>query len=74
MLGIDDEGHLRFSTSQGRVIFTQDDDFLDLHWKLKHGGIVYAHRRTPMHRIIEGLTLIFEAVTEEEMENHVEFL
>lgn len=74
MLGVDDEGHLQFSASQGRVIFTQDDDFLDLHWKMTHSGIAYAHQRTPMSRIIEGLLLIYEAATEEEMENHVEYL
>ena len=74
MLGVDDEEHLQFSTSQGRVIFTRDDDFLDLHWKIKHSGIAYAHPRIPMSRIIEGLLLIYEAATEEEMENHVEYL
>ena len=74
MLGVDDEKHLQFSTSHGRVIFTQDDDFLDLHWRMKHGGIVYAHQKTPMRQIIEGLILIYEALTEDEMKNHVEYL
>jgi len=74
MFGVDDGEHLQFVTPQGRVIFTQDEDFLDLHWKMKHSGIAYAHQRTPMRRIIEGLTLIYEAMTEEDMENHVEYL
>ena len=74
MLGIDDETQLQFSTSQSRVILTQDEDFLSLHWKMKHTGIAYAHRQTPMSRIIQGSTLIFEAMTEEDMQNHVEFL
>ena len=74
MLDVDDREHLKFSTSQGRVIFTQDSDFLDLHWKMKHGGIIYARQRTPMRQIIDGLILIYEAMTEEEMKNHVEYL
>jgi predicted nuclease of predicted toxin-antitoxin system len=74
LLDVDDKDHLQFSTSQGRVIFTQDEDFLGLHWEMKHSGIAYCHRETPMRRIIEGLVLIYEAMTEEEMENHVEFL
>ena len=74
MLGIDDETHLQFSTSQSRVILTQDEDFLSLHWKMKHTGIAYAHRQMPISRIIQGSTLIFETMTEEDMQNHVEFL
>lgn len=47
MLGADDEAHLDFASSEGRVIFTQDDDFLKLHAKgLKHSGIIYAHQRS----------------------------
>lgn len=74
MLGVADEEHLRFAASQGRVVFTQDDDFLALHWKMKHSGIAYAHQRTAMKRIIEGLVLIHSALTEEDMKNHVEYL
>jgi predicted nuclease of predicted toxin-antitoxin system len=74
MLNVDDKEHLQFSASQGRVIFTQDEDYLDLHWKVRHSGIAYCHRETTMRRIIEGLILVYEAMTEEEMEYHVEFL
>jgi hypothetical protein len=74
LLDTDDDEHLQFATLQSRVVFTQDEDFLHLHWEMKHNGIAYAHQRTPMRRIIEGLILIYEAMTEEEMENHVEFL
>jgi uncharacterized protein with PIN domain len=70
-LDIDDEEHLEFATLEGRVIFTQDADFLRV---TNHNGIVYAHQRTPMRQIIEGLILIAEAMTEEEMKNHIEFL
>lgn len=74
LLGIKDDRHLQFSTSQERVLFTQDEDFLGLHSKMEHGGIVYAHQRTAMRQIMEGLVLIYETMTEDEMENHVEYL
>jgi hypothetical protein len=70
-LDVDDEDHLQFAYSEGRVIFTQDADFLRV---TNHNGIVYAHQRTPLRQIIDGLILIAEAMTEEEMKNHIEFL
>ena len=33
LAGEDDRSHLALATAQGRVIFTQDDDFLRLHVK-----------------------------------------
>lgn len=75
MLSTPDEEHLKLASSQGRVIFTQDDDFLRFHSKgISHNGIVYVHQRTPINQIIQGLTLIYQVLTEEEMQNHVEFL
>ncbi len=70
-LNVDDEEHLQFAVSQGRVMFTQGEDFLKA---TNHKGIAYAHQRTPMRQIIEGLVLIAEEMTEEEMTNHVEYL
>jgi predicted nuclease of predicted toxin-antitoxin system len=76
MLDVDDDEHLQLAASQGRVIFTQDDDFLDDQWtsEMKHSGIAYAPQSMSMREIIEGLVLIYEAVTEDEMKNHVEYL
>lgn len=76
MLNVDDDEHLQFAASQGRVIFTQDDDYLDPRWtgEINHSGIAYAHQSMPMRQIIDGLILIYEAMTEEEMKNHVEYL
>ena len=74
MLDADDKSHLQFAASQGRVMITQDEDLLKPHWEMKHSGVAYAHQRTPMSRIIEGLILIFQAMTEDELENHVEYL
>ncbi|MGD0656271.1 MAG: DUF5615 family PIN-like protein [Thermoguttaceae bacterium] len=43
LLGASDETHLEFVQSEGRVIFTQDNDFLNLVSQgFSHPGIVYA--------------------------------
>ena len=75
MLGTSDEQQLDLAISQGRVIFTQDDDFLRLHAQgVSHSGIVYTHQQTPIGEIIRGLMLICQILEVEEMRNHVEFL
>ena len=75
MLEADDEAHLALALEQGRVIFTQDADFLRLHAKgVNHAGVVYAHQQTPVGRIIRGLMLIYQVLEPEDMCNHVEFI
>ncbi len=75
MLGASDEEHLALAISQGRVIFTQDDDFLRLHAKgIKHGGIAYANQQTLIADIVRGLMLIYQVLDTTDMQNHVEFL
>ncbi|MEE9170464.1 MAG: DUF5615 family PIN-like protein [bacterium] len=74
-LGATDEDHIAFAMEKKRVIFTQDVDFLRLHAKsVSHGGIVYAHQRTPIGEAIRGLTLIYQVLEYEDMKNHLEFL
>jgi uncharacterized protein with PIN domain len=75
MLGASDEEQLALATSQDRVIFTQDDDFLRLHAKgMEHSGIVYAPQQTSIGDMVRGLMLICQVLDADEMENHVEFL
>ena len=75
MRGVSDVEHLNYALREGRVIFTQDADFLRLHAKgVHHGGIVYAHQRTPIGDIMRGLILIYQLLDATDMENHVEFL
>jgi hypothetical protein len=75
MLGATDEEHLRRARADGRVVFTQDDDFLRLHAAgAEHAGIVYAPVEMPIGEIIRGLMLIHELLDPEEMERHVEFM
>jgi hypothetical protein len=75
MLGASDEAHLALATSQGRVVFTQDADFLRLHARgLEHSGIAYASQQTPVGDVIRGLVLIHQVLDAEEMCCHIEFL
>ena len=75
MFGASDEEQLALATSQGRIIFTQDADFLRLHTRgINHSGIAYARQQTPIGEIIRRLMLIYQVLDANEMQNHVEFL
>ena len=74
MLRASDIDHLTRARQDGRVIFTQDVDFLRLAGATEHVGIVYAAPDKPIREIIAGLMLIYEVLEAEEMRNHVEYL
>lgn len=75
LLSADDKIHLEYALKEGRVIFTQDDDFLKLHAKgLEHAGIVYSPQGTSIGNIVRGLELIYRVLSPKDMHNHVEFL
>src|SRR5262245_51063477 len=75
LLGASDEEHLERARAEGRVVFTQDDDFLRLHAAgANHSGIAYAPQGTPIGELIRGLMLIHQVLEPGEMENHVEYL
>ena len=70
-----DDEHLSFALAEGRVIFTQDTDFLRLASSgAAHAGIVYAHQQTAIGDVIRGLMLIYQVLEAEEMVGNVEFL
>lgn len=70
-----DKEQLLFAHRHGRVLITQDDDFLRLHAAgMEHAGIVYAHQQTSIGRIIQGILLIYQVLDTNDMRNHVEFL
>lgn len=74
-LSMDDEDHLAFALAEGRVIFTQDDDFLKLASLGKaNAGIVYAPQHTSIGEIIQGLILIYQVLEAEEMIGNIEYL
>ncbi|MEM9276366.1 MAG: DUF5615 family PIN-like protein [Cyanobacteria bacterium P01_F01_bin.143] len=76
LIGASDEEQLQFALSQGRVIFTQDDDFLKLHQKVfSHPGITYCRQRSrSIGEIINSLTLLWELVEPQEIRTKIEFL
>lgn len=75
MAGAKDDDHLRSAHSQGRVVITQDKDFLVLHASgVSHSGIAYAHQETPWPRIRDSLILIFEVLDPDDMIGKIEYL
>ena len=75
LLGATDEEHLERARVEGRVLFTQDEDFLRLHAEgVAHGGIAYAPQGTSVGRIVRGLMLIHQVLEPDDMTGHVEYL
>ncbi len=76
LLRAPDTAHVAYALQSGRVIFTQDDDFLRLHAAgVEHRGIVYSAQQTrTIGQIIAGLVLIWEVYEPEEMVSRVEFM
>jgi hypothetical protein len=76
MLSVSDEEQLAFALSQGRVIFTQDDDFLTLHQSgVNHAGIAYCKQGTrTIGEIINYLSLMDKVFDAVDMQSRVEFI
>jgi uncharacterized protein with PIN domain len=75
MLGRSDEEQLAYAMSDGRVLVTQDDDFLTLAADGRsHAGIVYAPQRTSIGHIVRGLLLIQQVIPAEDMVGFIEYL
>jgi hypothetical protein len=71
-----DEDHVAFGLAQGRVIFTEDDDYLVLAARgVPHRGIAYCHQQTrSVGAIIDALVLIWEVYESAETIDRVEYL
>jgi predicted nuclease of predicted toxin-antitoxin system len=76
LLGATDVQQLDYARREGRVMFTQDADFLIIASNTaEHAGIVYARKGTRTHRqIIESLELIHHVLDSDDMPGHVEFI
>lgn len=71
-----DEAQLAYSLAEGRVLFTQDRDFLRLHAAgATHPGIAYCDKDTlSIGEILSGLVLIWAVYDPDEMAGKVEYL
>jgi hypothetical protein len=75
LVGASDSQQLAHATSKGRVVVTQDADFLRLHGTgIPHTGIVYAPQGTTIGDSIRGLMEMYSILEASDMHNHVEFL
>ena len=75
LLAAIDARHLERAAQDGRVVFTQDADFLRLHASgFPHRSIVYAHQQTSISHMLRSLMLLHDLLTPEDMVLHVEFL
>lgn len=76
LISANDEQQLFFAYSHGRVIFTQDRDFLQLHYSgVNHSGIVYCMKESrSIGDILLGLILIWEVLTPEEIRGNIEYI
>ena len=75
LLSQPDEIHLSRAAQEGRVMFTQDEDFLRLHAAgIPHAGIAFAVQHSPVGGIVRGLLLIHSVYSPQEMLGQVEFL
>ena len=76
LIGAADLTHLSFAASSGRVVVTQDDDFLRLHAQgMAHAGIAYCQQQSlSLGQMLRRLILIHDLLSPEEMAGRVEFL
>jgi len=71
-----DEAQAAYVESEGRVLVTQDEDFLAIHAAGRpHPGIIYCRKGSrSLGDMIRGLILVWEVYDPEEMRGRVEFL
>ena len=73
---MDDPVLLDRAMALGRVVFTQDEDFLAIHAQGdEHAGIIYCHQhKYSLGELVRLLLLVWEAYDPEELRNKVEYL
>jgi predicted nuclease of predicted toxin-antitoxin system len=76
LLSAPDESHLEFARREGRVIFTNDSDYLRFaSSSTDHPGIAYCARNArSIGYIVRHLCLMHDCLEAEEMRGRVEYL
>lgn len=73
--GLSDFEQLAFAFNQQRMMITMDSDFLNLASQLiAHAGIAYANPTRSIGELIGSIMLLYDVLSREEVQNHVEFL
>ena len=76
LLGESDINHLRRATTEGRVLCTNDADYVAMHTSgVEHPGIVFGqqHRHGVGHWV-HFLELVYAVYSAEEMKNRLEYV
>ncbi len=76
LLGATDEEQAAYALASGRVIFSQDRDFLRIHGRgIELAGIAYCEKDArSISEIVDGLVLIWEVYEPEEIAGRVEYV
>jgi hypothetical protein len=76
LTGATDLVQLEFAASSGRVVVTQDDDFLRFHAQgVIHAGIAYCQQQSMyIGEMLRRVILIYDLLSPAEMAGRVEFL
>jgi predicted nuclease of predicted toxin-antitoxin system len=76
LLSATDEDQLAFAIGTGRVLFTQDADFLALRGRdVSHPGIVYCHQQKySLGDLLCLLVLVWEVYDPEDLRDRIEYL
>ena len=76
LIGVSDETQVAYALTNGRVIFTQDGDFLGIHRAgLPHHGIAYCPMESrSVGQILQSLVDLWEILEPEDMMGQLEFL
>jgi predicted nuclease of predicted toxin-antitoxin system len=76
LIGTSDREQLAFALEAGRVLITQDVDFLRLHTEgVPHAGIGFWRQQThSLGAVLRRLLLMHATISSEDMKNRVEYL
>lgn len=79
LLGANDETHLDRASAVGRVVVSNDQDFLRLAHQLAEGGaghpgLLFILPRTPIGDAVRSIALVSQAKTPEDLQNWIEWI
>jgi predicted nuclease of predicted toxin-antitoxin system len=76
LIGAPDLAQLQFAHTSGRVLVTQDHDFVRLHGQqVPHAGIVYCQQQSmSIGEVLRRLVLTHDLLAPEEIAGKIEFL